>query len=346
MAEQLDQCEIRTAAESLLVHRADGGILQTNPSAVLGTNEIAPLTMASSFGGIAHNGVVCEPIVVDRFVTDTGETIPGQESTCRQALSPEIAAATAAPMRSVITGGTGSRSNPGGDVPVIGKTGTTDSQVQTWMVGASTNVATAVWVGNVVGDFRLSSYRNGTVLRHDIWRVIMQDANEQYGGEAFPRPSDRLLQGSGVSLPDITGLTYDEATILLESLGLRLEVADGSTAGRVGVYEPAAGTYLARGMTVRVSGGGGGGGDSTGNLIMPNLVGLSVAQANSTMDSLNMTGARQYTCGPGSVGSDPNVGTVAAQSMGAGTQVWNYLALQIQVSCGVVPAPEDDVLLD
>jgi membrane peptidoglycan carboxypeptidase len=80
MAEQLDQCEIRTAAESLLVHRADGGILQTNPSAVLGTNEIAPLTMATAFGGIAHGGVVCEPIVVDRFVTDTGETIPGQDS--------------------------------------------------------------------------------------------------------------------------------------------------------------------------------------------------------------------------------------------------------------------------
>ena len=35
MAEQLDQCEIRTAAEALLVHRADSGILQTNPSACL-----------------------------------------------------------------------------------------------------------------------------------------------------------------------------------------------------------------------------------------------------------------------------------------------------------------------
>ena len=345
IAEQLDQCEIRTAAESLLVHRADGGVLQTNPSAVLGTNELAPLTMATAFGGIANAGVVCQPIIVDRFVSDEGETIPGQESSCRQALSPEIAAATAYPMRGVITGGTGSRSNPGGDVPVIGKTGTTDSQVQTWMVGSSTNVTTAVWVGNIIGDFSLRGYSGGTVLRHDIWRVIMQDANEQYGGESFPRPSNRLLEGSGVSLPDITGLTIDEATILLEGLGLRLEVTEGVVAGRVGLYEPAAGTYLARGMTVRVTGGGGGG-ESTGNLIMPNLVGLSVAQANTTMDSLNMTGARQYTCGPGSVASDPGVGTVAAQSVGAGAQVWNYTGVQIQVSCGVVPAPENDVLLD
>ena len=344
IAEQLDQCEIRTAAESLLVHRADGGILQTNPSAVLGTNEIAPLTMATAFSGIAHGGVVCEPIVVDRFVTDTGETIPGQEPTCRQALSPEIAAATAAPMRSVITGGTGTRSNPGGSVPVIGKTGTTDSQVQTWMVGSSTNVATAVWVGNVIGDFRLSDYRNGTALRHDIWRVVMQEANEQYGGEAFPRPSDRLLEGSGITVPDIFGLTIAEATALLESLGLKLGVTEGIVADRVGLYEPAAGTYLARGMTVRVTGSGGG--EQLGNLLMPSLVGLSVTQANAAMDALGMTGARQYSCGPGSISSDPNVGTVSSQSIGAGTQIWDYIGFQIQVSCGVVPAPEDDVLLD
>ncbi|MGA1564379.1 MAG: PASTA domain-containing protein, partial [Pontimonas sp.] len=300
--------------------------------------------MATAFGGIANAGVVCQPIIVDRFVTDEGETIPGQESSCRQALNPEIAAATAYPMRGVITGGTGSRSNPGGDVPVIGKTGTTDSQVQTWMVGSSTNVATAVWVGNIIGDFSLRGYSGGTVLRHDIWRVIMQDANEQYGGESFPRPSNRLLEGSGVSLPDITGLTIDEATILLEGLGLRLEVTEGVVAGRVGLYEPAAGTYLARGMTVRVTGAGGG--EQLGNLLMPSLVGLSVDQANATMDSLGMTGARQYSCGPGSVGSDPNVGTVAAQNVGPGAQIWNYTGLQIQVSCGVLPAPGDDVFLD
>ena len=346
MAEQLDQCEIRTAAESLMVHRADGGILQTNPSAVLGTNEIAPLTMATAFGGIAHGGVVCEPIVVDRFVTDTGETIPGQDSTCRQALSPEIAAATAAPMRTVITGGTGSRSNPGGDVPVIGKTGTTDSQVQTWMVGASTNVATAVWVGNVVGDFRLSSYRNGTVLRHDIWRVVMQDANEQYGGEAFPRPSNRLLQGSGVSLPDITGLTYDEATILLESLGLKLEAIDGTLSGRIRAFQPEAGTYLARGMTVRVTGTGAPGQEVRFDLPMPSLVGLSVLSAFQQMDLLGMTGFRNLSCDADSPGSDPGDGTISGQSIPAGEIMPQFKGVTFTVSCGVAPIPEDQTLLD
>jgi membrane peptidoglycan carboxypeptidase len=302
--------------------------------------------MATAFAAIANKGVVCEPIVVDRFVSASGEQIPGQQPSCRQGITPDVAAAAASPMRAVITGGTGTRSNPGGEVPVIGKTGTTDSQVQTWMVGSSTNVATSVWVGNVVGDYRLSRYRNGTVLRHDIFRIIMQAANEQYGGEAFPAPPERLLVGSGITVPDITGLTTDEAAVLLESIGLKLEVTTGNPGGRIGAFEPAAGTYLARGMIVRVVSGGGDG-QSTGNLMMPSVVGLSVAAANQAMDGVNMTGARVFSCVAGSPGTDPNQGTVAAQSPGGGSKVWNYTGVQIQVTCGAAPDPsDDDIALD
>jgi beta-lactam-binding protein with PASTA domain len=77
---------------------------------------------------------------------------------------------------------------------------------------------------------------------------------------------------------------------------------------------------------------------------MPNLVGLSVAQANGAMDSLGMSGARAFSCGPGSSGSDPSSGVVASQSMGAGTLVWNYVAVNFQVSCGAEAPPEDEFL--
>lgn len=343
MAEQLDQCEIRLAAESLGVHRADDGILQTNPSAVLGTNEIAPLTMAASFAGIAGGGLVCEPIIVDKFVTDEGTTIPGQEPKCRQGITPDVAAAAAAPMRAVITGGTGTRSNPGGDVPVIGKTGTTDAQVQTWMVGASTEVATAVWVGNIKGDYRMASYPNGTVLRHDVWRVVMQTANEQYGGDAFPAPPERLLRGSGVSVPDITGLTVDEATILLESIGLRLEAPEGMGGQRVSSYLPAAGTYLARGMIVRVGATGGGGGEEPRvDIVMPDLVGLSVLSAYDRLAAAGQTGWREAICDGGSPGSDPNNGTVTSQNVAAGETMPSFKGVRIGVACGVAAPPTDD----
>lgn len=343
MAEQLDQCEIRFSAEALGVHRADRGIVQTNPAAVLGTNEIAPLTMATAFAGIAGGGVVCEPIIVDKFVTAEGTTIPGQEPNCRQGITPDVAAATAAPMRSVITGGTGSRANPGGEVPVIGKTGTTDAQIQTWMVGASTKVATAVWVGNIRGDYRMARYRNGTVLRHDIWRVVMQTANEQYGGDAFPDAPERLLQGSGVSVPDITGLSVDEATVLLESLGLRLEALEGMGGQRISAFLPAAGTYLARGMIIRVSATGGGGGEEPRvDIVMPDLVGLSVAAAYERLAAIGQTGWREGVCDGGSPGSDPNDGTVTSQSVVAGGLMPNFKGVRVGVACGVASAPVDD----
>jgi beta-lactam-binding protein with PASTA domain len=214
------------------------------------------------------------------------------------------------------------------------------------MVGSSTEVATAVWVGNIVGDYRLSRYRNGTVLRHDIFRIVMQAANEQYGGEAFPAPPARLLQGTGISLPDITGLTVDEARVLLESLGLKLEVIGGSPTSRISLYQPEAGTFLARGMTVRVTATGPAGEAPRVDLAMPNLVGQSVVAAFQQMDSLGMTGSREPECNPGSPGDNPTDGTITGQSTPAGEIIPNFKRIILQVNCGVTPAPTEEEFLD
>ena len=315
IAQQLDQCEIRRNAEALGVHRADYGPLQTNPAAVLGTNEIAPLTMATAFAGIANAGKVCEPIVVDRFGRSDGTDLPGQSSSCRQALTPDVAAAAASPMRGVLTGGTGTRSNPGGDVPIIGKTGTTDNQVHTWMVGSSTEVATAVWVGNIVGDTSMRRISNGTVLRHDIFRPVMELANEQYGGESFPSPPARLLNGAGVQVPDITGLFVDEAILLLEGSGLKLEIREGG-GGVVTAFEPAPGTLLARGQTVYVYTGDGGGDRYVPSTVMPNIISpaLSEVEARGAISGAGMYGAIEFYCVEGSTGDSTGSGYAIGQS--------------------------------
>src|SRR6185312_14862349 len=61
MAQKLDLCDIRADAEALGVHRADGAQLLAYPSSTLGTNEIAPLTMAAAIATIGANGVYCSP---------------------------------------------------------------------------------------------------------------------------------------------------------------------------------------------------------------------------------------------------------------------------------------------
>jgi membrane peptidoglycan carboxypeptidase len=195
MAKELDLCGIRKTAEAFGVHRADGNPLEQGAASVLGTNEIAPLTMAAAYAGIANNGVTCTPIVIDRITGPDGTEIPAPPSSCTQSVSPDVAAAMSYAMQRVLTSGTAASSYSATTprVPMIGKTGTTDGNVDTWMSGASTKVATIVGVVNVSGDGknqRETFFDGGqaATARHRMWPDVMSVANAKYGGDGFPVP--------------------------------------------------------------------------------------------------------------------------------------------------------------
>ena len=198
MAQKLDQCEIRKTAEAFGVKRADGKPLTSYVSDVLGTNEVSPVRMAAAFAGIANKGVYCAPIAIDRIVGPDGTEVPVPASGCAEAVSPEVAATLATALQGVLRGGTGSASNPYDGVPVFGKTGTTDSEKDTWFVGSTTRLTTAVWVGNVTGDVSLRRSKVGGVqadqLRHRVWKQYMTAANGLLPGEDFPEASSRPVR--------------------------------------------------------------------------------------------------------------------------------------------------------
>ncbi|WP_448005070.1 transglycosylase domain-containing protein [Agromyces bauzanensis] len=192
MAKRLDLCGIRKTAEAFGMHRADGDPLQQGPASVIGTNEVAPLSMAVAFAGIANNGVTCTPIAIDRIVGRDGEEITPPKSTCTRSVAPEVASAMYYALSRVMTGGTAtasySRTQP--SVPLIGKTGTTDGAKDTWMVGASTKVATVAAVVSVNGEAnqRGISFDSGeaATARHRMWPWVMSVAAAKYGGDPFP----------------------------------------------------------------------------------------------------------------------------------------------------------------
>jgi len=202
MAEDLDLCQIRNTAQSLGVHRADGGELGSNLADILGTQTIAPLTMAAAYAGIAANGVYCKPIAIDRILDASGAELQPPQADCAQALDPKIASTLAYAMKGPIQSGTATASNPYDDVEHIGKTGTTDNEKDTWMIGASTRAATAVWVGNVSGDVSMTDVEtngySGYSVRHRIWKSVMTANDEVLQPAAdFPDPDDGLVYGSG-----------------------------------------------------------------------------------------------------------------------------------------------------
>jgi len=198
MAEQLDLCDIEEVAARLGVTRGTGEPVDVDgAAAIIGTNNIAPVAMAAAFAAVANNGVYCVPRAIERVVNADGEDLPVPGDRCSQAISPDVAAATAFALQGVMRpGGTGSGGNPNDGTPMIGKTGT-HQQFQTWLVESSTRVATAVWVGNAngEGDVFRAGY-NGRILstiRLPMTRDIQATANQLYPGGGFPAPPGALV---------------------------------------------------------------------------------------------------------------------------------------------------------
>nr|WP_246301192.1 transglycosylase domain-containing protein [Microbacterium immunditiarum] len=199
MAEQLDLCDIETVAARMGVTRGTGDPIDLKgAAAIIGTENIAPVALAAAYATVANNGVYCIPRSIERVVDADGQNIPVPGNRCSQAISPEVAAATAFALQGVVRpGGTGSGGNPNDGTPMIGKTGTHE-QIQTWLVESSTRVTTGVWVGNAVGFgdvFR--AWHNGrqlSTIRLPLARDIQAVANQLYPGGGFPAPPAEYLR--------------------------------------------------------------------------------------------------------------------------------------------------------
>ncbi|WP_433862478.1 penicillin-binding protein [Streptomyces sp. L7] len=268
MATKTDLCSILKAAQSLGVHPAKTGAqLNSYPSMILGTNNIAPLTMATAYAGIANGGTVCTPIAIDKVINADGTPHKVSPSTCTQGLQKNIASGITYALQGVMRGGgTAASANPYDGTPIMGKTGTTDDSLQNWMITSTTKVAQATWVGNVSGTVPLRSLDfdgiGGGNVKFSIAKPILKALDDVYGGDSFPKPDNSVLYGSQVTVPDVSGKTPDQATSLLQGLGLTVTVdqtpvPSGQPAGTVAGTNPPSGSSVDGGssITIQVSSG-------------------------------------------------------------------------------------------
>ncbi|WP_298228070.1 transglycosylase domain-containing protein [Gryllotalpicola sp.] len=317
MATSLDLCNIRQDAIDLGVHLAypytftnppEPRTLRANPASVLGTNELAPLTLASAYGAVANSGVYCNSIFIDKVVDASGKSLPVPQPDCRQKLDKNIAAGVITALKTPLQGGgTGAAANPNDGVPIIGKTGTTDNASQVWLVSSTTKVAQATWVGNVQARYATGctsdqiakstpgcttpyyantryapvNYTSAAQARLYAAKVIIAALNKDYGGAAFPAPTGSVLVSNNKPTPDLTGKTLDQAQAILKADGFDYtkgaDVSSYQPAGTVAGTLPPAGTSLAAGSNVTVL-------VSRGDLVqLPNLVGMTVANATAAI---------------------------------------------------------------
>jgi membrane peptidoglycan carboxypeptidase len=208
MASELNLCAIMDGAKSLGIHQATGKDYGYFASNVLGSESLAPLAMASAFAAFAANGIFCEPIAIAKVTDAGGNELPVPASGCRQALQPNIAAAVNYALGHVFEG-TGRPIGPL-DRPSAGKTGTTSENEETWFVGYTPQLATAVWVGypdamipvrRMTINGKAYGLVYGATIAGPTWKRFMMQASQGMPALGFPPAGAKEI---GVATPGVS----------------------------------------------------------------------------------------------------------------------------------------------
>jgi penicillin-binding protein 1A len=167
--------------------------LRSYPSAVLGTNEVNTLEMASAFGTLDTLGQHVPPIAVWRITDSSGRVVYQADPQPTQAVSPGVAWTTVQILQKVVKEGTGTEANFGR--PAAGKTGTAEHWTNAWFVGFVPQLVAAVWVGFPKGQVpmtyprvRLAHVLGGT-WPTEIWHAFMVKATRGMPVQTWTKPS-------------------------------------------------------------------------------------------------------------------------------------------------------------
>ncbi|WP_104045682.1 transglycosylase domain-containing protein [Arthrobacter sp. ZGTC412] len=218
-AAQLDFCGIQKIVDATGLHGglpADG---EPNPKVnmstlanLLGSTQTAPLTMASAFATFANDGKYCEPIAISSVTDQTGAQLPAQSTSCRDAVTPEVARGVNYALQEVLNQGSGSLIQPRistrTSFPIGAKTGTSNNNGSTWVVGHTTGLATAAWFGDPLGAQDRSGQNitvngkfyqgiDGYMIAGPMFSNFMSRVAPSFGTEPFPAPPSEMLYGGG-----------------------------------------------------------------------------------------------------------------------------------------------------
>lgn len=160
-------------------------------SAVLGTNEVNTLEMASAYGTLATGGQHVSPIPAISITDALGRVVWQAAPDPKQVVDPQVVAVADDILQDVVLYGTGKSANIGR--PQLGKTGTADTHTNAWFVGAVPQLSTSVWVGFQAGSIPMQPPTTritvfGGTWPAEIWRNYMLRATASMVARDFPIP--------------------------------------------------------------------------------------------------------------------------------------------------------------
>lgn len=163
--------------------------LEPHLSLALGSAVVTPLEMASAFSVLANKGVRVEPVAIQKVITYDGRVLEDNTNPYQEEVLPESTAYTMVTMmKSVIEAGTGTLANIGR--PAGGKTGTTNDFKDSWFIGFTPQLCTAVWVGN--DDCSAMDRSYGGYIPAITWAKFMKEALKDMPKKDFEKPKENI----------------------------------------------------------------------------------------------------------------------------------------------------------
>jgi len=174
------------------------GQLDPVVSLCLGPCEITVGEMVGAYTAFPNKGIRVEPVYVTKIEDANGNVIQRFTPQMHEIFSESTAYKMIYMMRAVIDGGTGGRirSRYGLNMPMGGKTGTTQNNSDGWFMGYTPSLVSGVWVG---GEDRSIHFDNigegqGASMALPIWALYMKkvlaDSDLGYSSsEQFDIPS-------------------------------------------------------------------------------------------------------------------------------------------------------------
>jgi membrane peptidoglycan carboxypeptidase len=243
-------------------------------SFTLGPIEVNALELSNVAATLGSGGVWCPPNPIAQVIDRHGEEVSVTTETCEQAVPEGLANTLANAMsKDDVSPGTaaGAAGSVGWDLPMSGKTGTTEAHRSSGFLGFTNHYAAANYIyddSTAPGElcsFPLRKCGSGDLFGGNeparTWFTAMKPIATNFGEVALPPTDPRYVDGGpGSQVPSVSGLTVDAARQRLKDAGFQVadqtsSINSGSRAGTVVGTTPNGQTIPGSIVTIQVSNG-------------------------------------------------------------------------------------------
>ena len=158
----------------------------------LGSGEATLFEMVRAYSVFPNQGKLVQPVLLRRIEDKQGRVLYQAKPEAHEVLSPEVAFLMTSMLVDAVNRGTGSGVRAAGfQLPVGGKTGTTNDYRDAWFIGFTPEVITGVWIGyDQPREIARRAY--GARLAVPLWTAFMKQLPAS--NKSFSRPAGIVEQ--------------------------------------------------------------------------------------------------------------------------------------------------------